>query len=128
MATYVGLPQVTLTAAADTTGRNTGNYTTSFTPANLPRVSQMEIYHMTVSGALVLASAQILIRNSLFSTVTVGLSGNNEWDPSEPAIINYGDQVDFLWNTPVSGNTAPSATLWLRYDTTLTRNSQPVTG
>lgn len=128
MASYIGLPQVALKAAKDTTGQNAGNYTNDFTQAVLPRVSQFEIYHMTVSGAVVLSSAQILIRNSLFSTVTVDLSGTNEWDPSEPAIVNYGDEVVFLWNIAVSGNAAPSATLWLRYDATLARNQQAPVG
>lgn len=128
MASYIGLPQVTQVAARDTTTLNSGNYTNAFTPAVLPRISQFEIYHMTVSGAVVLSSAQIRLRNSLFSTVTVDLSGTNEWDPSEPAIVNYGDEVLFLWNIAVSGNAAPSATLWLRYDATLVRNQQTPVG
>lgn len=128
MANYIGLPQVTKTAAADQTGRNPGNYTNAFTPADLPRISQYEIYHMTVTGAVILASATIYIRNSLFSTVTVDTSGNNEWDPSVPALVNYGDEIDFLWNFAVAGNAAPQATLWLRFDAALPRNQQQVTG
>lgn len=122
MADYVTLPQVTKTAVKDTTGRNSGNYTIQYTQADWPNINQFEIYHMTVNGAVVLSSAQILLRNYLFSTVTVDISGTNEWDPQQPAIVNYGDELDFLWNITVSGNAAPSATLWLRYDEALSRN------
>jgi len=119
---YVSLPQVTKTAATDRTGKNAGNYTISFTAADLPVISQLEIYHMTVSNAPVLATAQILVRNTLFSVVTALLGGFNEWDPSEPALINSGDEIDFLWAVATSVTPAPQATLWLRYDSTLARN------
>jgi hypothetical protein len=119
---YVSLPQVTKAATIDRTGKNTGNYTISFTAADLPVISQLEIYHMTVNNAPVLATAQILIRNTLFSVVTALLGGFNEWDPSEPALINSGDEIDFLWAVSTSVTPAPQATLWLRYDSTLTRN------
>lgn len=129
MADYIGLPQVTQTSAADTTGQNTGNYSTVFAAgAALPLISQYEIYHMTVQDAPVLASAQILIRNSLFSTVLADLSGSNEWDPSQPAIVNYGDEIDFLWNVASTVALAPVVVLWLRYDASLARNQQQPVG
>lgn len=120
--TYIPLAPVVTVAAADATGQNTGNWTNAFTPQLLPLVSLSEIYHMTVSGAAVLASAQILIRNKNYSNVVADLSGSNEWDPSQPAYVNAGDEVDFLWNLATASTAAPTVTMWLRYDPSLPQN------
>jgi hypothetical protein len=123
MADYTGLPQVILTATADSTGKNTGNWTNAFTSAtpSWPFIPQWEIYHMTVTSGPVLGAATIFLRGSLYSSVTIGTSGSNEWDPEQPAIVNSGDELDFFWNVAASG-TAPIVTVWGRYDAALARN------
>ena len=118
---YRPLPQVAVTATADTTGQNTGNWTNAFVASVLPDVNTYEIYHMTVTGVKVLGSATIKLRNQVFSTVTADSSGRNEWDPSQTMKVNAGDEIFFFWNYAASG-TAPVATLWLQYDADLPQN------
>jgi hypothetical protein len=119
---YRPLPQVAVTATADTTGQNTGNWTNAFVASVLPDINTYEIWHMTVTAAQVLGSATIKLRNQVFSVVTADLTGNNEWDPSQPMIVNAGDELFYLWNYAASG-TAPVATLWMRYDADLPQNT-----
>jgi hypothetical protein len=116
------LPQVAVTAAADMTGQNTGNWTCAFTADKLPDVNTYEIYHMTVTGVKVLGSATIKLRNQVFSTVTADSSGRNEWDAAQPMPVNAGDEIFFFWNYAASG-TPPVATLWIRFDADLPQNA-----
>ena len=116
------LGQFTVTATADTTGQNTGNWTNAFTTALLPDVNTYEIYRMTVKNVTALGSAQIILRNQQFSTVQADLSGRNEWDPSQPQPLNAGDEIYYFWNYAASG-VAPVVTLWLRFDADLPQNS-----
>ena len=122
MTSYRPLPQVQVTAAADTTGQNTGNWTNAFTANLLPDINNYEIYRMTVRNAAVLGAARITLRNNQFSSVTADVSGANEWDPSQPQPVNTGDEIYFFWNYAATG-TPPIATLWLRYDADLPSNA-----
>jgi hypothetical protein len=112
---YIGLgSRGPNTAATDTTGLNTGNYTNSFTPAALAtNVPYFEIYHMIVSNVPIGANAQIVVNNKSwgFTNPLIG----SEWDPSQPLLMNPTDEIDFLWSIAASGQ-APLVTVWLRYD------------
>jgi hypothetical protein len=119
---YHPLPQVAVTATADRTGQNSGNWTNAFVASVLPDVNTCEIYHMTVTAAQVLGSAVIKLRNQVFSTVTADLAGTNEWDPSQTMKVNAGDEIFFFWNYAASG-AAPVVTLWIQYDADLPQNS-----
>lgn len=121
---YKPLPPVVKVSGADTTGQNPGNWTTQFAVQDLPRVAVFEIWHMIVSDTPVAATASILIHNKQFSTVTTGLNGN-EWDPSTPALVSNGDEINFLWQVATSVTPAPQVTLWLRYDPELSGNTYP---
>lgn len=126
MTRYMPLPPIPVVAAADTTGQNSGNWTNAFTVAVLPQVNVFEIWHMTVKSAPVAATAKIIIHNALFSVVTTGLDGTNEWDPQQAAILKPGDEMDFLWKVATSVTPAPIVTIWTRYDADLPANNYPV--
>src|SRR5215469_6124868 len=76
MADYQALGSVKQTAAADTTGANTGNWTASFsrtsvkTGDSLPAISQAEVYHISISGAAALTPITVNSNNRQFSTTT----------------------------------------------------------
>ena len=125
MSSYTLLAPVAVTAAADATGLNTGNLTSAFTSSYLPVINTYEVYHMTVTSAPVLASASILLRNKVYSTVVADISGKNEYDPNQPPILNAGDELYFLWNIAASSATIPVVTIWPRYDTELPQNVYP---
>jgi hypothetical protein len=133
VASYVGLGSVKGTATKDTTGVNSGNFTASFGRTSiagvdsLPAVSQVEAYHISISGAAVLVAVTVNLNNRLFTNTTTNLNGGQDWDPSQPLIVNYGDQVDFLFTQTATG-TGPLVTMWLRYDTDLARNHQTPAG
>jgi hypothetical protein len=116
VSTYVGLGNRSLTAAADTSGFNPGNWTNAFTADVLAvQVPQFEIYHGVVSNAPAGASAIIQVGVRQVSFTAPGLGGGSEWDPSQPPILLPGQDLYFLWDTAASG-TPPVVTLWLRYD------------
>lgn len=78
---------------------------------------QYEIYHMTVIDGPPLAGGVIYVGlTNPWSTVQLDVNGTNEWDPSEPLLLLSGGEVYVLWNSPVSGGSAPVVTLWPRYD------------
>ena len=112
---YIGLgSRGPVISAADTTGLNTGNYTTAFTPAVLAcNVAFYEIYHMVVTNVPVGANAQIIVNNKPYG-FTYPLFGS-EWNPAQPLLMNPTDEIDFLWSIAASGQ-APQITVYLRYD------------
>lgn len=114
------------TAAADTTGQNAGNLTNLFAVAIMPLVNVFEVWHMTIKGAPVAASANITIHNALFSVVTTGINGTNEWDPTQPALLRSGDDLAFLWALAVSVTSKPIVTIWPRFDADLPANRYPM--
>jgi hypothetical protein len=115
---YLSLAPVKLTAAADQTGANPGNWTNAFMAAAMPLVNpQYEIYHMTVIGGSPLAGGVIYVGlTNPWSTVQLDINGTNEWDPSEPLILTSGQEIYVLWNTPVTGGDPPVVTIFPRYD------------
>jgi hypothetical protein len=119
VADYDILAPIQTTAAADTTGRNPGNWTNAFQSSVMPLVNPVyEIYHMVVTGGPTLAAGRIYAPGLTFpySTVQLDANGNNEWDASQPLILKSGGEVYFLWASPVSGGSPPVVTLWPRYD------------
>lgn len=116
-------PTQPVTAAADQTGQNPGNLTTAFTTAVLAvRVAWYEVYHMVVTGVSGLASAQVMIGTRPWG-FTQPFNGS-EWDPSQPMLMQDGQEIYFLWNLAATA-TPPVTTLWLRYDPSLPGNPPP---
>jgi hypothetical protein len=122
--TYLPLTQVTTTAAADQTGKNTGNLTNAFTSAEMPNgCAWFECFHMVVTNVPPGASAEIMIGSKLWG-FTYPLGGS-EWDPEQPMLLQAGQEVYFLWSVVSSTTPQPTITMWLRYDPTLPGNPAP---
>jgi hypothetical protein len=122
---YLPLPTPTTTAALDQTGKNTGNLTNAFTASQLPSgVAWYECFHMVVTEVPPGGQATIMIGSKLWG-FTFPLGGS-EWDPSQPMLLQLGQEVYFLWNTPAADPASlPVVTMWLRYDPTLPGNPAP---
>lgn len=117
MSTYIGLGSRQNLATPDATGMNQGNWTNALTADVLGlKVPQAEVYHAVVTGVPAGASATITIGTQQFSFTAPGLGGGSEWDPSQPAIVLFGQEMYFLWDAPASGTPVPLVTVWLRYD------------
>lgn len=116
---YVKLGPRTVTAAADQTGKNSGNLTSAFTGAvwnaNVPL---FEAYHMVVQNVPAGAYATIYLNNQPwgFTYPNVGA----EWDPAQPAQLTPTDEMDFLWSVSSATTPLPVVTIWLRYQTSAT--------
>lgn len=124
MASYVTLGSRYAQGAPDTTGNNTGRWTIGFTTAilgiNLPF---FEVYKIVVQGAAN-STLDIFVDSRQWDTTIAG--DNNSWDPNQPLTMNPGENLYLYWSDPVSDNTPPSATIWLRYDQSLSVNQQVV--
>ena len=123
MADYRPLNPVQVNSAPDQTGRNGGNLTTHFASQQMPNVNVFEIYHATVTGGPPLATATILIASRTWSVVQLGITGQNEWDPQQPALMAKDQEIYFQWAIPVASTQPPVVTLWPRYDASLPENA-----
>lgn len=111
---YITLGSKQVTATADTTGLNTGNWTNAFTHAILgANVPYYEIYSMSVVNVPVSGSLVAYVNNRVRTSAR--LFGNSEWDPSQPILMTPDDELFIAWAAAAAG-TAPVATAWLRYD------------
>lgn len=111
---YRGLGPRRVTAVKDSTGNNTGNYTTTFDPAMLAiDVPWFELYRGVVEKATPGATATIYVDGYPTSANIFGSVA--EWDPAQPPLLSPGSSVFFYWSTPATG-LAPVTTLWFRYD------------
>lgn len=105
-------------AAADTTGRNTGNYTAVFDGAVLGiQHPVFEMYHLyltapTLNGQSTIAD--VLLNLNFWDTTLIGQ--RNSWDPSQPLLMTPGDTLYLFFNVPTSNTTKPTATAWFRYN------------
>jgi hypothetical protein len=112
---YVGLGSRVVTATADTTGLNAGNYTCSFTPAVINvNVPYAEIYHMVVTGAIATPQATIYLNNKFYGFCYPNVG--SEWNPAQPILLNPSDELDFCWNQVAGTANPPVVTVYLRYD------------
>lgn len=110
---YITLGSRTAAGALDTTGLNKGNFTSFFPSSSLNvKMPNYEIYSMSVTGLSQVATVTVYVGSSVRSTAK--LLGNSEWDPSQPILLTYGEDVSICWD--FGTGTAPSATVWLRYD------------
>ena len=111
---YIELGSREITAAADTSGLNPGNWTNAFDQSVLTvKVARYEVYSIVVtqvpSLATVIAYVNTRIRTSAL------LAGNSEWDPAQPILMAQADELYLCWDLAASG-TPPAATVWMRYD------------
>lgn len=112
---YVRLGPRPKIAAPDNTGNNAGNFTTVYAPVDLAaKASYFEVYQIGLSGTAG-TNFTVYINTQLWNAVPTGFQ--NSYDPSQPMILEPGDYVYFYWALAVTGNTAPTTTMWLRADT-----------
>lgn len=111
---YIGLGRKKVTAAADLTGLNTGNFTNAFDHGTLTaNIAYFECYHFAVTDLAGISPVTVYVGNDPYSSAT--LSGNAEWDPSQPLLLTPDDDLYLCWGIADTG-TAPVVTAWLRYD------------
>ena len=115
--TSIDLGPRTKTAAADTTGTNAGNQTTTFTSQDFAtNIPIFEIYKMIVTNVPAGGNCTIYHNNNPWSFTYPNTA--SEWDPSQVKQCRPSDQVDFRWNIASSGQ-KPITTIWLRWDPAL---------
>lgn len=116
MTTYVTLgSRGPMTGKPDTTGLNPGNWTIQFSPNDIDvNVAYFEVYKMIVKGAAN-TTFQVYVDNHQWDTGIYG--AQNSWDPVQPLVMRPGENLYFMYSDPVSDNTPPVCTIWLRYDT-----------
>jgi len=111
---YITLGSKQVTAALDTTGLNSGNWTNAFTLAVLgAKVPYYEIYSISVTSVPVNGSLAAYVNQRIRTSAK--LFGNAEWDPSQPILMTPDDELFLAWAQAATG-TPPVATVWLRYD------------
>ena len=111
---YIELGVRKATGAADATGNNKGNWTVVFTPTDLAtNIAYFEIYHAVISGAPG-STMTWFVDNKQWETTAAG--DINSWDPNQPLLMIPGQNLYFYWSDPVTDNTPPTVTIWMRYD------------
>lgn len=113
---YRGLPPISLTAAADTTGINSGNYTNYFSSAVLGalKMPYFEWYHATVTNVPAGATCTIYQNLTYRWGATSPQLGVSEYAPPGGMVMNPGWEIAFCWST--GSGTKPIVTLFFRYD------------
>lgn len=107
-----------VTATADSTGLNPGNWT-AVLPADIINISVpvFEMYHMFISAPTLGVGQQSNARvrwNQYFWDATL-VAQLNSWDPSQPMLLQPGDEISVLFNVPTTSNPAPMITCYFRY-------------
>ena len=104
-------------AAADTTGRNTGNYTAVFDGQIMGIQNPVfEMYHLFLTAPALSGQstiADVALNGYFWDTTLIGQ--RNSWDPSQPLLMTPGDTLYIFFNFPTSNATKPTATAWFRY-------------
>lgn len=106
--------------AADTTGRNTGNWTVTFDPNLLNvTVTEFEVYKIVVTGAAQTATFNVYLDVQQWDTAVYGT--NNSWDPTQPMLVRYGQTIYFFYSSASSDGSTPLVTVWLRHELSLSQ-------
>jgi hypothetical protein len=104
--------------AADTTGRNAGNWTVAFTPDMLNvTVTEYEVYKIVVTGAANTATFNVYLDVQQWDTAVYAT--NNSWDPVQPMLVRYGQTLYFFYSTAATDGNQPLVTVWLRHELSL---------
>lgn len=115
---YAPLGSRRVQAAADSTGNNTGNWTSVLGPSELAiTVPVFELYRAVAKGVRPGDTADIFIDGNETSYNIFGSGG--EWDPNQPPLLQPGQTMYFYWSTPTTVTTPPVLTAWFRYDASM---------
>ena len=126
MPTFLPLPPLTVTAAPDTSGFNTGNLTAGFTSAVLGdlTVPYFELYHAAVQNVPGGASAVIGYSPSLAWGFTApGVGGGAEYHLSGNGWLLTPAREFFFFFTTATATPAIIVTCWFRYDQDIQANA-----
>lgn len=124
MASYMTLGSRSAIGAPDMTQNNPGNWTVVFDSQILAvKAAFFEVYKMVVAGANN-SSFDVAVDQNKWDTSIMG--DKNAWDPNQPLIMSPGQTLYFYWSDPVTDNSPPIVTIWLRYDTELAINQSTV--
>jgi len=112
-----------VTAAADTTGANTGNLTIQFKPTSQGIwLSQFIIYHMVLENLTLGAQAKIVLNANTYGYFGPATGAGREWFGA--LYMKSGDELDFLFNQASSiAKPWPALTAYVIYDPDLPGNS-----
>jgi hypothetical protein len=122
--TYVTLgSRGPVTGTPDTSGKNPGNWTIAFDPDTINvNISQFEVYKMVVkSAAAGVPTFDVYVDTFQWDTGIYGT--RNSWDPVQPLILRPGQYLYFCYSDPDTDGTPPTATIWLRYDTSFVKGA-----
>lgn len=127
MSTFVSLgARGPVVGLADTTGFNPGNWTVIFDPNTMNcQVPLFEVCHMVVNGA---PGSAFSVFVDLMQWDTNQNGNQNSWDPSVPLPMKPGQYLYFYYNDPITDNTPPKVSIWLRYDQDIIVNQQALLG
>lgn len=111
-----------IAAAADTSGQNTGNLTTTFIPTQKGlRLSQFVIYHMVLTNLTLGAQATIKLNADDYSGFGPATAGQREWFGT--LYMKSSDELRFYWNLASSTTPVPTLTCYIIYDPELPGNA-----
>ncbi len=117
---YQTLGSRSASGAADTTGRNTGNWTVQFAPRDLAvTVTEFEVYKIVVTKAAQTATFDVFVDSKQWDTSVYAT--NNSWDPTQPLIVRYGETLYFFYSSASSDGNMPLVTIWLRHEVSLSQ-------
>ena len=109
-------PRGPITGGPDMTSYNQGNWTIVLDPSILnvsTQIQYFEVYKMIVHGAAG-SVFDVRVDNNIWDTAVFGFQ--NSWDPIQPLRMQQGQSLYFLYSDPISDNTPPVVTVWLRYN------------
>src|SRR5271167_1407692 len=109
-----------LTGLPDTTGLNPGNWTLAFTPAILNfTLTEILVYKIRVQGAPA-SSFNVYIDSDQWDVNIYGSQNSWEDDGGDTLLVRNGQTLYLMFSDPVTDNTPPIGTLFIRYDASLT--------
>jgi hypothetical protein len=117
---YVPLGARPVVAIPDTTGLNPGNWTArvghELIQATVP---VFELYHLYLTAPTLPGTAtRATVLLNLHSWDVTLLGQANSWDPSQPMLLQPGDDLHVMFNVPTTTNPPPQVTAWFRYQPT----------
>jgi hypothetical protein len=111
-----------ITAAADTTGQNSGNLTIVFKPTILGIwLAEFVIYHMVLENLTLGAQAKIILNANTYGYFGPATGAGREWFGT--LYMKSGDELDFLFNQASSVTPLPVLTAYVIYDASLAGNT-----
>lgn len=113
---YAGLGSRKQQATRDDSGLNDGNWTVHFAAVDIGVfLPWFEVYRAVAEKVTPGSTLRVYIGDQEISYAPFGGTGG-EWDPSQPALMQPGQDMYFCFDHPATG-TPPQVTIWLRFQT-----------